>query len=128
MSFAQYEFAGSAAIDFSPAFAALPPAMFSRMLAGFKNPKAFFERNEKEQMRTELAEILASPAEEYLAREQAKLEAVYDELLTTAFAALIKQMQEEVEAFYLSLLSALEGGVSGECLRQIQTQLQAVKK
>lgn len=128
LSFAQYEFAGSAAIDFSPAFAALPPAMFSRMLAGFKNPKAFFERNEKEQMRTELAEILASPAEEYLAREQAKLEAVYDELLTTAFAALIKQMQEEVEAFYLSLLSALEGGVSGECLRQIQTQLQAVKK
>lgn len=128
LSFAQYEFVGSAAIDFSPAFAALPPAMFSRMLAGFKSPKAFFERNEKEQLRNELAQLLASPAEEYLAREQAKLDAVYDELLTAAFAALIKQMQEEVEAFYLSLLSALNGGVSGECLRQVQTQLQAVKK
>ncbi len=61
-------------------------------------------------------------------RGQSALLAKLNHMLTAAFAALIKQMQEEVEAFYLSLLSALNGGVSGECLRQVQTQLQAVKK
>jgi hypothetical protein len=97
--------------------------LFGKALSYFKNPKSFFEKNEKKHMSDELYRVLQTPAEEYLKAEQKRVTELYNEVIEEAFVQLISQITEQAGDFYLSLLSALDGGVPTERLVEIRQEL-----
>ncbi|MBP2659104.1 MAG: Dynamin family protein, partial [Firmicutes bacterium] len=92
-------------------------------MAYFKNPKSFFEKNESKLMSDEMYRVLSSAADEYLQNEQERIQALYGHVMEDEFEQLISHMTEQADDFYLSLLSALDGGVPAEQLIEIQQSL-----
>jgi len=123
LSFSIFEFTDKEQIDFEVAFQEIEYGLFSKAMAYFKNPKAFFEKNESKFMRDELYRVLSVAADTYLQNEQKRIEALYGTVMDEEFSELILQMTEQTDDFYLSLLSALDGGVPAEKLMEIQQSL-----
>lgn len=123
LSFSLFEFENKAQIDFETAFKDIPYGVFSKAMAYFKNPKTFFEKNESKLMSDELYRVLNTAADEYLQNEQKRIEAFYGKVMEVQFEQLILQMTEQTDDFYLSLLSALEGGVPASRLMEIRQSL-----
>jgi small GTP-binding protein len=95
-------------LEFKNAFDQLNPEMFQKALATFKNPKAFFEKNEKKKMSDELYELLQSPAEGYIQNEGQKLSNLYLEILNESYAVQISQALTDIETFYNRLFTSLD--------------------
>ena len=123
VSFAEFELENREHLEFSAAFQDALLEKFNKALACFKNPKAFFEQGESKAMGEALYELLSVLADEYLQREKGRMQTSYDAVLEAEFARLIGQMTEQAAEFYLSLLSALDGGVPVEALLDIQRRL-----
>lgn len=124
LSFSLFEFMDKAQIEFAIAFEDMEQGVFAKALAYFKNPKAFFEKNECTKMSEELYRILSTAADEYLECEQKRIQALYGDVLEGQFGELISHMTVEADDFYLSLFSALDGGVPAEQLIEIQQNLE----
>lgn len=116
VSFSLFEFAEKAQIEFAPAFQEIDLALFAKAMTYFKNAKSFFEKNENKYMRDAMHTVLHPAADAYLQSEQNRVQALYAAIIEAAFGKLIAQMAEEADDFYLSLLSALDGGVPIEQL------------
>lgn len=127
LSFAPYEMKYEGEIEFPLAFSQLNKQLFTKALSYFKNPKSFFEKNEKKFMSDELNTVLNSPADVYLKSEGENLAAFYSRILTGQFEELITQIEEQADDFYLSLLTALDGGVSIEKLQEVYQKLEESK-
>jgi small GTP-binding protein len=123
LSFSIFEFNNKQEIQFENAFKGINYGMFSKAMSYFKNPKSFFEKNEKKLMSDELNRVLNIPADDYLKTEQKRVTKLYHEVIEAVFAQLISQIIEQTDDFYLSLLSALDGGVPTERLIEIQQEL-----
>ncbi|EKN69539.1 dynamin family protein [Neobacillus bataviensis LMG 21833] len=123
LSFSAFEKSESMEINFSSAFIDIDQQIFAKAMSYFKNPRSFFEKNEKKLMSDELNHILSGLADSYLKQESGRLNTHYATELNSEFACLVTQTSEEAADFYLSLLSALEGGVSIELLTGIQQRL-----
>ncbi|QJW47572.1 Dynamin family protein [bacterium BFN5] len=123
LSFSLFEFENKAQIDFEPAFQNIQYGLFSNALAYFKNPKSFFEKSESKLMSEELYRVLNTAADEYLQNEQNRIQDLYGNVVASEFEQLIFHMTEQTEDFYLSLLSALDGGVPATQLMEIQQSL-----
>ncbi|MEY2195853.1 dynamin family protein [Neobacillus sp. BF23-41] len=123
LSFSAFEVKHQQAIEFPIAFKDMNKQLFSKALSYFKNPKSFFEKNEKKFMSDELYQVLNLPADEYLSHGTHRLKTHYSDEITKEFNRLLEQMNEQVNDFYLSYLSALDGGISIEYLRDIQKNL-----
>ena len=123
LSFTLFDWNNEMAIDFVPAFQEISQEIFTTALSSFKNPKAFFEKNESKIMSEALYHILSSQADKYLHNEQNRIQAYYNDIMDDQFTKLIEQMCEQVDDFYLGLLSALEGGLVTEDLVKIQQGL-----
>ncbi|WP_160721243.1 dynamin family protein [Bacillus sp. USDA818B3_A] len=123
LSFSVFEKQESNPIDFPIAFKEADPQVFNKALSYFKNPKSFFEKNEKKLMSDELYQVLVILADDYLKTEAARLNHHFDRELKDNYSRLLKQMEVQAEDFYLSLLSALDGGVSIELLMEIERKL-----
>ncbi|GMA97752.1 dynamin family protein [Pelosinus sp. IPA-1] len=123
VSFSLFEFENKAQIDFEVAFKDIQYGLFSQAMAYFKNPKSFFEKNESKLMSDEMYRVLSSAADEYLQNEQKRIQALYGNVMEDEFEQLISHMTEQTDDFYLSLLSALDGGVPAEQLMKIQQSL-----
>ncbi|NCB76678.1 MAG: Dynamin family protein [Negativicutes bacterium] len=123
VSFAAFELENREHLEFAAAFQDAPLDKFSKAMACFKNPKAFFEQGESKAMGEALYELLSVLADEYLQREKIRMQTSYDAVLEEEFTRLIGQMTEQAAEFYLSLLSALDGGVPVETLLDIQQRL-----
>jgi small GTP-binding protein len=124
LSFSQFEKSSAGEIDFPLAFVELEHQLFAKAKSYFKNPKAFFEKNEKQLMSDELYRLLSAPADNYLQREAERLKSNYAEQLSKDFGLLVQHMQAEGDDFYLSLFAALEGGVSLDVLLEVSRQLE----
>lgn len=123
LSFSLFEFSDKAQIEFEAAFKDIQYGLFSKAMAYFKNPKAFFEKRENKLMSDEIYSVLDKAADEYLQNEQNRVQALYGNLMESEFEHLILQMAEQADDFYLSLLSALDGGVPAEQLIEIHQSL-----
>ncbi|MBV7508010.1 dynamin family protein [Bacillus sp. sid0103] len=123
LSFSPFEVEHKETIEFPNAFVNLNKQLFAKAMSFFKNPKTFFEKNEKKFMSDELYQVLNIPAEEYLAAEAKRLNTHYSAEIAKEFKHLLELMNEQVIDFYLSHLSALDGGISIEFLKKIQEQL-----
>lgn len=127
LSFSTFEMKHEGEIEFPLAFNHLNKQLFTKALSYFKNPKSFFEKNEKKLMSDELYNVLNVPADEYLKSEGENLTVYYSGILTDQFAKLLKQIEEQSEDFYLSLLTALDGGVSVDVLEEVYQKLDELK-
>ena len=67
--------------------------------------------------------MLSTLADEYLQKEQKRIQVLYGDVMEGEFRQLILHMTEQMDDFYLSLLSALDGGVPAEQLIEIQESL-----
>lgn len=123
ISFSLFEFRDKAQIDFEAAFKNINYGLFSKAMAYFKNPKAFFEKNESKLMSDEIYRVLSISADEYLQNEERRITSLYGNVISREFGQLILQMAEQADDFYLSLFSALDGGVPAEQLIAIQQDL-----
>ncbi|MBO0958221.1 dynamin family protein [Neobacillus sp. MM2021_6] len=123
LSFSAFEKSESKEIHFSSAFIDIDQQIFTKAMSYFKNPRSFFEKNEKKFMSDELYQILTDLADGYLKEESGRLTMHYATELHDDFVRLIKETIEQADDFYVSLLTALEGGVSIELLTEIQQRL-----
>ncbi|CRK83865.1 dynamin family protein [Neobacillus massiliamazoniensis] len=123
LSFSEFDIKHEKDIDFQSAFSNMEKQIFVKAISYFKNPKSFFEKNEKRLMSEELQNILDGYADQYLQEESARLNHHYTQVLTSEFSRLLHHMNEEMDNFYFSYLSALDGGVSVEELKEIQKKL-----
>lgn len=127
LSFSTFEIKHECEIEFPLAFSHLNKQLFTKALSYFKNPKSFFEKNEKKLMSDELYNVLNGPADDYLKSEGENLAAFYSGILGDQFEKLISQLEEQAEDFYLSLLTALDGGISIEKLQEVYQKLEESK-
>jgi hypothetical protein len=127
LSFSIFEFTNKQEIQFETAFIRINSGLFSKAMSYFKNPKSFFEKNEKKLMSDELNRVLTIPADEYLKTEKLRVIELYHAVIEGVFEQLISQIIEEADDFYLSLLSALDGGVPTEKLIEIKEELSKLK-
>jgi small GTP-binding protein len=95
-------------LEFANAFDHLNRDLFQKALSSFKNPKAFFEKNEKKKMMDDLYELLQGPADEYLQIEGQKLSELYQQLLNQLYEQQLTSAKLEIEAFYDRFISSLE--------------------
>jgi hypothetical protein len=123
LSFSEFDIKHEKDIDFQSAFSNMEKQIFVKAISYFKNPKSFFEKNEKRLMSEELQNILDGYADQYLQEESARLNHHYTQVLTNEFSRLLHHMNEEMDNFYFSYLSALDGGVSVKELKEIQKKL-----
>ncbi|WP_378957035.1 dynamin family protein [Pelosinus sp. sgz500959] len=127
LSFSLFEFENKAQIDFEIAFKEIQYGLFSKAMAYFKNPKSFFEKNENKLMSDEIYRVLNTETDAYLENEQKRMQALYGDVMEGEFKQLISHMTEQTDDFYLSLLSALDGGVPAKQLMEIQQSLTELK-
>jgi hypothetical protein len=123
LSFSVFEMIHEEELEFQTAFINTNKQLFTKAMSYFKNPRSFFEKNEKKLMSDELYHALNSPADEYLKLEAGSLKGHYSNEMSKEFNRLLGQMSEQADEFYLSHLSALDGGVSIEILTAIQQKL-----
>ncbi|WP_442594403.1 dynamin family protein [Neobacillus sp. D3-1R] len=95
-------------LEFANAFDHLNRDMFQKALSTFKNPKAFFEKNEKKMMSEELHEVLQAPSDEYLQNGGQRLNEFYIDLLCQLFEQKMTHTKQEVEEFYSRYISLLD--------------------
>lgn len=126
LSFSSLEFEAKGQIEFEAAFQDMPRELFTKAMHYFKNPKAFFEDNESKFMGEEIYRILNIAADDYLQKEQTRIQSLYDEVIEAEFEKLIEQMKQQVDDLYLSLISALDGGVPAAQLAEIKTNLMKI--
>jgi small GTP-binding protein len=106
-------------LEFTNAFDHVNRAMFHKALATFKNPKAFFEKNEKKKMTDELYDILQQPADEYLKVEGQRLSILYKEILNELFEQKASTASSEIDAFYSRFISSIENKSQAEELSRV---------
>ncbi|MCM2531876.1 dynamin family protein [Neobacillus pocheonensis] len=123
LSFSEFDMNHEGNIDFESAFKDVNRQMFTKALSYFKNPKSFFEKDEKKLMSDELYNTLSQKADEYLSNEKNRMSHYYSQVLTIEFNRLLIEINEQTDDFNLSLLSALDGGISIEHLIGIQQKL-----
>lgn len=123
LSFSLLAWADGEKIDFEAAFQDIPEDSFAKAMGYFKNPKSFFEKNENRLMRDEFHRVLNACADTYLENEQKRIQDLYGHVIEDTFGELISQMGQQTDDFYLSLLAALEGGVTAAHLIAVQQSL-----
>ncbi|MDR4948344.1 dynamin family protein [Neobacillus cucumis] len=123
LSFSFFENKESNQIDFPIAFSNVNPQRYRKALSYFKNPKSFFEKNEKKLMSDELLQILNPIADEYLKVEGERLDRHYISELEENFNRLLRELSDQADDFYFSILSALDGGVSVDLLHEIKQKI-----
>jgi small GTP-binding protein len=104
-------------LDFETAFQNLDRTQFKKALGLFKNPKSFFEQNEKKRMSDELEKLLQDPSGDYLQKENARLKDHYIQELTIAYRRILEDISEQINEYFEGMTSALEDNFSIELVK-----------
>ncbi|CAM3892910.1 dynamin family protein [Mesobacillus zeae] len=107
LSFTQADPLTFAEMEFEEAFKTMDRGVFRKTLGAFKNPKAFFEKNEKKQMSEDLEHLFQLPADEYLKMENARMKEHYSEALQNQFSFLLDDIEDQVSEFFMAISSAI---------------------
>ena len=108
ISLQSYEAASRDILEFNRAFENLQEAEFKKELALFKNPKAFFEKNEKVMMQDALQDHLDTPALDYAQGQGERMFAEYTAMLEEELTVIQQNYQTEIADIFAGLRSALE--------------------
>ena len=124
LSLAEPDLSLGVEMDFPNAFENMNRQVFAKALSYFKNPKSFFEKNDKKLTGEEIYNVLQIPADEYLSKENGRMKDSFENSLDNEFINLQNQMKEQAEEYFLSILSALGGDVPLDKLEGILRQLE----
>ena len=113
-------------IDFEVAFKDLDKKVFKKALGSFKNPKAFFEKDEKRVMSEEVEKILEQPADEYLQIQSKILKDHYHVSLEKLFGRLLNDIVEQTEEYYMGLKSTLSTDFPVDELKVTYTKIKSL--
>lgn len=128
LSFSLYEPTALDGIEFEPAFSNEDHTQFKKALSYFKNPKSFFEKNERKQLADELENSLQEPAERYLQAESARLKFHYNSLLKKEFERLLDSLIEQANEYYEGITAALKDDFPIEELKEIEREIAQYEK
>ena len=99
-------------MDFETAYQDNDRSRFRKTLGMFKNPKSFFEKNEKKLMADELEQLLHGPAGDYLDKENARLKEHYLPELDREYEKIQSDFSEQITEFFEGITSALDDNFS----------------
>lgn len=105
-------------IEFETAYQSIDRAIFKKALGMFKNPKSFFEKNEKRYMAEELEQLLHGPSGEYLEEENSRLKEHYMQEMKREFEKVQNDFSEQIHEYFEGITSALEENFSIEVVKQ----------
>ncbi|CAH0216894.1 dynamin family protein [Peribacillus sp. Bi134] len=108
LSLQPYEPNERESIEFTGAFAQLDTGEFKKELSLFKNPKSFFEKNEKAKMSEGLQKSLDEPALIYVKEQGERIFEMYTEVLDQELLAIQKEFKTEISDIFAGLRAALE--------------------
>nr|WP_295971944.1 dynamin family protein [uncultured Bacillus sp.] len=123
-SFSTYEMKRLDSIDFETAFITLDKGRFKTALSYFKNPKSFFEKNERKLLGEELESNLQEPADHYLESGKESLKKHYSKQLETEFSSLLAHLSDQAEEFYQGVLASLSNEIPINDLKTIANNLE----
>ncbi|MBD3918860.1 dynamin family protein [Paenibacillus sp. PR3] len=92
----------------------------------FKSPRQFFEGDGKAAMRTDIEAMLADPLRSWSDRAAAKWNAIYEDRLREAAAAISTKLGEESRAYADGLLASLQDGSNLSELTELHKSLQSL--
>jgi small GTP-binding protein len=92
---------------------------FKKALSMFKNPKSFFEKNEKKVVMEEIEVTLQQPVSDYLEDNKQLLKAIYEEDFTKGVLELKNKALKEVNEYFDGIKLALSENIDVEELREI---------
>jgi small GTP-binding protein len=105
-------------IEFETAYQGLERTKFKKALGMFKNPKSFFEKNEKKLMSDELEKLLHGPAGDYLEEENARMKDHYLPELHREFEKVQNDFAEQIAEYFEGITSALEDNFSIDTVKR----------
>ncbi|MEY8733255.1 dynamin family protein [Peribacillus frigoritolerans] len=108
LSLQPYEPNERESLEFTGSFSQLDTGEFKKELALFKNPKSFFEKNEKAKMSEGLQKRLDEPALKYAKEQGERIYEMYNEVLDQELLAIQKEFKTEVSDIFAGLRAALE--------------------
>lgn len=123
LSFSRYQMKEIDTLSFEQAFQSLDRDLFKKVLSLFKNPKAFFEKNEKRFLQDALNEVLQQPSEQYINEEKERLKTFYTAEFEKEFQALLQQFLEESTEYYEGMYATLSNNYPVEELIEIEREL-----
>lgn len=123
LSFSEGQLGKMDELSFANELANLDKNIFKKVLTLFKNPKSFFEKNEKRFMQDALNETLQTPTEAYMNAEREKLLAHYERELNKHFDTLLNLLLEEAEEYYQGLFATLSNEIPVEQLVELEKEL-----
>lgn len=127
LSFSQPQLEQIESLDFNNVLTGLERNMFKKTLAYFKNPKSFFEKNEKRLLEESLQETLQEPVDVYLQEEKTRIGSHYEKVLKDKFTQLLQLMLEEAREYYQGMLAALSNDIPIETLIKIEEELSQIE-
>jgi len=92
----------------------------------FKSPRQFFEGEGKTAMRADIEAMLADPLRSWSEKAAAKWNAIYEDRLRDAAAAISTKLGEEARAYADGLLASLQDGSNLSELTELHNSLQAL--
>jgi len=126
LSLQPYDPAKKETLEFQPAFHDLSNQDFKKELGLFKNPKAFFEKNEKTIMSQALQERLDPQALTYVNGQGNRLYGEYSVHLTEEIASLKESTIAEADDIFAGLKAGLEETVDAEYFEEIINKVQKI--
>ncbi|MFP3508671.1 dynamin family protein [Peribacillus sp. SIMBA_075] len=108
LSLQPYEPNERESLEFTGAFVQLEIGEFKKELALFKNPKSFFEKNEKLKMSEGLQKRLDDPALMYVKGQGERIFEMYNEVLDQELLAIQKEFKTEISEIFAGLRAAME--------------------
>ncbi|WP_313800548.1 dynamin family protein [Cytobacillus sp.] len=107
LKFSPFEVKKLEGIDFETAFQNEDQAQFKKALAHFKNPKSFFEKNERKILSDELEQNMQEPSAAYLQTQSTRLKEYYQTMLKEEFARFLAVHIDQADEYYNGLLAVL---------------------
>ncbi|MDQ0272063.1 dynamin family protein [Cytobacillus purgationiresistens] len=125
LSFSRLEVEAMEGTDFETAFVELDLVQFKKAMSHFKNPKSFFEKNERKYLADELENALQVPADDYLQKSNQQLKDYYEGMLKQEDERLIASLSNQVEEYYEGMMAALTADFSVAQLIEIENRLKS---
>ncbi len=126
MTFAQLEWNGTTTPEFSTAFLESDRKPFETPFKYFRNPKAFFEQDDKKKMEEAFLALLSPLADEYLQQEYKRITDVFQSYLIQEYDRLISHVELEINEQFASWVEALEGQGNLDKWLKIQGSLTSI--
>lgn len=123
LSFSPYEIKSLQGLEFETAFENEERAQFKKALAYFKNPKSFFEKNERRLLSEELKKNMQIPTDNYLQSENIRLKNHYLHQFEKESESMLKVLIEQVDEYYDGIAAILSDDYP---IEQLQAKEKAI--